>query len=48
MLHIDYIDNPAKQCKVKELGKQTDQMVYELYVLTDDEIAIVEGHGKAD
>ncbi len=37
MLHIDYIDNPAKQCKVKELGKQTDQMVYGLYGLTADD-----------
>jgi len=39
----DYLENPAKQAKVKEYEKQIDQMVYELYGLTDAEIKIVEG-----
>ncbi|RKY06434.1 MAG: hypothetical protein DRP65_11785, partial [Planctomycetota bacterium] len=39
----DYLDNPAKQAKVIELGKQIDQLVYGLYGLTDEEIEIVEG-----
>jgi len=39
----DYLDNPAKQAKVKKLEKQIDQMVYKLYGLTDEEIKIVEG-----
>lgn len=38
----DYLENPAKQVRVKELEKQIDQMVYNLYGLTPDEIAIVE------
>ena len=41
----DYIQNPAKQAKVKEYEKEIDQMVYTLYGLTPDEIAIVEGRG---
>jgi len=39
----DYFRSPEKQAKVKEYERQIDQMVYELYKLTDDEIAIVEG-----
>ena len=39
----DYLSNPAKQAKVKELEHQIDQMVYELYGLTSEEIAVVEG-----
>jgi hypothetical protein len=39
----DYLLNPPKQAKVKELERQIDQMVYELYDLTPNEIAIVEG-----
>lgn len=39
----DYPDNPAKQARVKELEHQIDQMVYELYELTPEEIAVVEG-----
>ena len=42
----DYPDNSAKQAKVNELECQIDQMVYELYGLTPDEIAVVEGSGK--
>lgn len=39
----DYLENPAKQAKVREYEKQIDQLVYQLYGLTDDEIKIVEG-----
>jgi hypothetical protein len=42
----DYISNPAKQAKVKELENQIDKMVYELYGLTEEEIAVVEGKTK--
>ena len=36
--------NPDKQSKVSALEKQIDEMVYKLYGLTPDEIAIVEGN----
>jgi hypothetical protein len=39
----DYQQNPSKQTQVKEYEKQIDQMVYDLYGLTDEEIKIVEG-----
>ncbi|MEO0071493.1 MAG: TaqI-like C-terminal specificity domain-containing protein, partial [candidate division WOR-3 bacterium] len=39
----DYLSNPRKQVKVKELEKEIDQLVYKLYGLTDEEIKIVEG-----
>jgi len=39
----DYLENPTKQAKVKELEKKIDQLVYELYGLTDEEIKLVEG-----
>lgn len=39
----DYFSNPVKQSKVKEYERQIDQMVYELYRLTPEEIAVVEG-----
>ncbi len=39
----DYLQNPAKQSKVKEYEKEIDQMVYALYGLTPEEIKIVEG-----
>ncbi len=39
----DYLRNPQKQAQVKEYERQIDRMVYELYNLTDEEIAIVEG-----
>jgi 2,3-bisphosphoglycerate-independent phosphoglycerate mutase len=38
----DYFHDKSKQAKVKELEKQIDQMVYALYGLTDEEIAIIE------
>ena len=40
------VKNPAKQVKVKELERQIDWMVYELYGLTPEEIAVVEGNNK--
>jgi len=39
----DYQSNESKQCEVKKLEKQINQMVYKLYGLTDEEIAIIEG-----
>ncbi len=42
----DYHSNPAKQAKVKEYERQIDQMVYELYGLTPEEIGVVEGEAK--
>ena len=42
----DYLDYPVKQAKVKELKNEIDQMVYTLYGLTPNEIAIVESKDK--
>ncbi|AQU02709.1 MAG: N-6 DNA methylase [Dehalococcoides mccartyi] len=42
----DYLADPSKQAKVKELENQIDQMVYKLYELSSEEIAVVEGVGK--
>ncbi|MEM5793592.1 MAG: TaqI-like C-terminal specificity domain-containing protein [Candidatus Aenigmatarchaeota archaeon] len=39
----DYLSNPQKQAKVKELENHINQLVYKLYNLTDEEIAIIEG-----
>lgn len=36
------LDNPTKQAQVKEYERQIDQMVYELYGLTEEEIKIIE------
>ena len=44
----DYSDNAGKQKKVKEYEQQIDQIVYELYGLTKEEIKIVEAFGKED
>jgi hypothetical protein len=38
----NYFEDKSKQAKVKELEKEIDQMVYALYGLTADEIAIIE------
>ncbi len=43
---IEWIDNPSKQSQVKTLEKQIDQLVYKLYDLTPEEIAIVENFNK--
>jgi len=42
----DYLQNPDKQDKVKKLEAEIDQLVYKLYDLTEEEIAIVEGKIK--
>jgi hypothetical protein len=42
----DYLDNTAKQEKVREYEKQIDRLVYDLYGLTEEEIRIVEGETK--
>jgi hypothetical protein len=42
----DYLDNAEKQTKVKKLEEQIDELVYELYELTPEEIEIVEGFNK--
>ena len=39
----DYLSSPIPQAKVKVLELQIDRMVYELYGLTPEEIAVVEG-----
>jgi len=38
----DYLQPHAKQAQVRDYEKQIDQLVYQLYDLTDEEIAIVE------
>jgi hypothetical protein len=38
----DYLQNPDKQVKIHDLEKHIDQMVYKLYDLAPEEIAIVE------
>ena len=38
-----YVNNQAKQAKVKEYEREIDQLVYKLYGLTSEEIEIVEG-----
>lgn len=38
----DYPQNPQKQSQVRALEQEIDQMVYELYGLTEEEIGIVE------
>jgi len=38
----DYLENSAKQAKVRDYEKQIDQLVYKLYALTPEEIKIVE------
>ena len=38
----DYLTNLEKKVKVKEFEKQINQLFYQLYDLTDDEIEIVE------
>jgi hypothetical protein len=42
----DYLINPTKQAKVKEYERQIDQMVYQLYELTPEEVVVVEGFNK--
>ena len=42
----DYLTNESKKAEVKKLEIQIDQMVYNLYGLTDEEIKIVENSNK--
>jgi hypothetical protein len=42
----DYLENPAKQARVYDYERQIDQLVYNLYGLTKEEIKIVEGLDK--
>ncbi len=42
----DYLQNPDKQARVKEYEKRIDELVYKLYELTPEEIAIVESSSK--
>ncbi|MBM4447378.1 MAG: class I SAM-dependent DNA methyltransferase [Chloroflexi bacterium] len=42
----DYLTNPAKQAQVKEYERQIDLLVYELYGLTSEEIAVMEGSNR--
>ncbi|RKY40205.1 MAG: hypothetical protein DRP85_09020 [Candidatus Makaraimicrobium thalassicum] len=42
----DYPDNLEKQVRVEELEKEIDKLVYKLYDLTPEEIAIVENFNK--
>lgn len=42
----DYLENSTKQAKVKEYERQIDQMVYQLYGMTEKEIKIIEGETK--
>jgi len=42
----DYLENQEKQNKVKEIEKEIDKMVYELYELTPKEIKVVENFNK--
>jgi type II restriction/modification system DNA methylase subunit YeeA len=39
----DFETSKEKQEKVKELERQIDQLVYQLYNLTEEEIKIIEG-----
>jgi len=39
------LQSPDKQAKVHDLKKYIDSLVYKLYDLTPEEIAIVEGKG---
>lgn len=42
----DYLTNSEKQARVKDYEKQIDQLVYQLYGLTPEEIEIVEGKNE--
>lgn len=41
-----YLQNQQKQTTVKALEAEIDQLVYKLYDLTPEEIAIIEGGKK--
>jgi adenine-specific DNA-methyltransferase len=43
----DYFDSPDKQARVEEYERQIDQMVYDVYGLTEEEKAMVEEFAKS-
>lgn len=43
MKNEDYSQNPDKQAEAHDFRKHIDQLVYEFYGLTKEEIQIVEG-----
>jgi len=38
----EYLQNPQKQTKIKQLEKEIDKIMYELYGLTEKKIKIIE------
>ena len=44
----DFLTNPEKQAKVQALQKQIDQLVYQLYELTPEEIEIIENFNSSN
>ena len=45
LIQDDYLDNSTKQAQVREYERQIDELVYQLYGLTTEEIRLVEGEG---
>jgi len=43
----NYLSSSDKQAQIKEYEHQIDQMIYELYRLTPEEIEIVEGKSES-
>jgi len=44
----DYLGNNIQDTKVKKYKSEIDQMVYDLYELNKDEVAVIESFGKKD
>lgn len=42
----DYLESPEKQARVRAYERKIDHLVYKLYGLTPDEIAVVEGNER--
>ena len=40
----NFLQNKTKQARVREIEKQIDQMVYQLYDLTPEEIKLIEAN----
>lgn len=47
-LDVDYMKNSLKKSNIEKYEHQIDQLVYELYGLTGDELSIVEGKVNAE
>jgi hypothetical protein len=47
-LDMDYLEDSSKKRKIDKYEHQINQIVYELYGLTENEIAIVEGQANVD